>query len=108
MLNMDMQALVESIAYCGLVWGKCHLSQWCDGCKNTAKLCERSAVCFQRNCCIQKGLNGCWECSDFPCYEDMHGPGHDLRIRAFVSFIRSEGAEALIDCVLRNEERGIY
>jgi len=38
----------------------------------------------------------------------MHGNSHDLRIRAFVSFIKAEGAEALIDCLLRNETHGIH
>lgn len=38
----------------------------------------------------------------------MHAPPHDLRIRAFVRFIQMEGKEALIDCVLRNEARGIF
>jgi hypothetical protein len=38
----------------------------------------------------------------------MHGPQHDLRIRAFVTFIKAEGADALIDCIVRNEARGIH
>jgi hypothetical protein len=38
----------------------------------------------------------------------MHGNSHDLRIRAFVAFIKAEGAEALVDCLLRNEANGIY
>jgi hypothetical protein len=98
---MDRQALVDSIAYCGLVCGRCHLRKECDGCKNTARLCARSKVCYQRNCCIQKGLQGCWECDEFPCGKDMHGPVHDLRIRAFVAFIKTEGTETLVDCLLR-------
>ncbi len=105
---MDKQALIDSIAYCGLVCGMCHLSAECDGCKNTAKLCSRSAVCYQRNCCIQKGIQGCWECAEFPCGKDMHAPPHDLRIRAFVAFIQAEGAETLVDCLLRNQARGIH
>jgi len=105
---MDKRALISSIAYCGLVCGKCHLSSRCEGCKNTASLCERSEVCYQRNCCIRQGLQGCWECNKFPCSEDMYGPGHDLRIKAFAAFIKEEGAEKLIDCLLANEERGIY
>ena len=32
----------------------------------------------------------------------------DLRIRAFIAFIKTEGAETLIDCLLRNEGRGIH
>jgi hypothetical protein len=105
---MDRQALIDSIAYCGLVCSKCHLAAECDGCKQTAKMCARSGRCYQRNCCLRKGIQGCWECAEFPCGQDVHGPSHDLRIRAFVAFIKAEGAEALIDCLLRNEARGIY
>ncbi len=105
---MDKQALIDSIAYCGLVCGRCHLRAECDGCRNTASLCDRGEVCHQRNCCIERRLQGCWECAEFLCGKDMHGPGHDLRIRAFVAFIKAEGAEALVDCLLRNEVRGIH
>jgi len=38
----------------------------------------------------------------------MHGPPHDLKIRAFVAFIKAEGAEALVDGLLRNEADGIH
>ncbi|MFC1997418.1 hypothetical protein ACFLXI_07410 [Chloroflexota bacterium] len=38
----------------------------------------------------------------------MHSTTHDLRIRAFVAFIKAEGGEALIDCLLRNEAHGIH
>jgi hypothetical protein len=105
---MNKSTLISSIAYCGLVCGKCHLRTQCDGCKHTARQCERSEVCYQRNCCIQQGLQGCWECDGFPCGEDMYDPGHDLRIKAFAAFIKKEGAHTLIDCLLKNEERGIY
>ena len=105
---MDKQAFIDSIAYCGLVCGKCHLRSECDFCKNTASSCTKSDVCYQRNCCIQNGLQGCWECAEFPCGKDMHSPQHDIRIRAFVASIKSEGAETLIDCLLRNEANGIY
>jgi hypothetical protein len=104
---MDKQVLIDSIAYCGLVCGRCHLRAACGGCKNSAKLCDRSETCYQRSCCLQKGLAGCWECAEFPCGKDMHSPAHDVRLRAFVTFIQSEGAGALIDCLLQNEARGI-
>jgi hypothetical protein len=38
----------------------------------------------------------------------MHSDSHDLRIRAFVAFIKAEGAATLVDCLLRNEARGIH
>ena len=102
---MERQALVDSIAYCGLVCGLCHLKEECDFCKNTASLCARSEVCYQRNCCVKRDLQGCWECAGFPCGKDMHGPSHDLRIKAFIAFIKVEGAEALVDCLLKNHRR---
>ena len=105
---MNKQALIDSIAYCGLVCGMCHLRAECDFCKDTASLCARSEVCYQRNCCIQQGLQGCWECSEFPCGKDMHAHPNDLRIRAFVAFIKAEGTETLVDCLLTNEANGIH
>ncbi len=105
---VDKQTLIDSIAYCGLVCGLCHLRDQCDGCKQTARLCARSDVCYQRRCCLERGLQGCWECAEFPCGKDMHSTTHDLRIRAFVAFIQAEGAEALADCLLHNESRGIH
>ena len=105
---MERQALVDSIAYCGLVCGLCHLKEECDFCKNTASLCARSEVCYQRNCCVKRDLQGCWECAGFPCGKDMHGPSHDLRIKAFIAFIKVEGAETLVDCLLKNEAQGIH
>ena len=71
-------------------------------------LCHRADVCYQRTCCIEKGIEGCWECPEFPCGLDVQSPPFDLRIRAFVNFIKTEGKESLIDCLLRNEENGIY
>jgi hypothetical protein len=38
----------------------------------------------------------------------VHGPPHDLKIRAHVAFIKAEGAEALVDCLVRNEAAGIH
>ena len=105
---MNKQTIVDNIVYCGLVCAMCHLKAECDFCKNTASLCARSEVCYQRSCCMKKGLQGCWECTEFPCSKDMFGPSHDLRIRAFVAFIKAEGEEALIDCLLKNEDHGIH
>ena len=37
----------------------------------------------------------------------MFSKPHDLRIRAFVHFIRDEGLEKFVQCVVSNEQRGI-
>jgi hypothetical protein len=51
-------------------------------------------------------LNGCWECADFNCGKDMFSEAHDLRLRAFVRFIRDEGLEQLAKCIAANERNG--
>ncbi len=107
-MEMNNKDLVESIAYCGLVCSLCHLSTECDFCKNSAILCKRSEICFQRNCCIPKGLEGCWECTEFPCDKDMHAPPSDIKIKAFVTFIKTKGVETFIDCLVKNESKGIH
>lgn len=51
----------------------------------------------------EKGLSGCWECNEFPC-----GGMHDkIRIRAFAEFIKKNGENMMMDCLERNEKRGI-
>lgn len=87
---MDKNEIVVSISYCGLVCNLCHLKSECDGCRNTANKCPNHSGkwegCYHRNCCIKKNIDGCWECEDFPCKNDMFfSDTHDLRIRAFVS-----------------------
>lgn len=52
----------------------------------------------------KKGLNGCWECSEFPCTGCMLDKP---RIRAFAEFARRYGVEELEKCLLRNKEKGI-
>jgi hypothetical protein len=53
-----------TVAYCGLV---------CEVCKNVEKGCKgcRSGGgaedCYQRRCCLEKNINGCWQCDIFPC-----------------------------------------
>ncbi len=49
-------------------------------------------------------MNGCWECSEFPCTGCMFDKP---RIRAFAEFARRYGVDELEKCLLRNKEKGI-
>lgn len=107
---MTVREVADNIAYCGLVCVFCHLADSCDGCKTETNCCGRHLApggCHQYNCCVSKGLSGCWECVEFPCGEDMFGEGHDARIRAFVRCAKEEGVEKLAEYVLKNQEKGI-
>ena len=107
---MDINEVSNSIGYCGLVCKLCHLADKCDGCKSDQNCCGRNLSelgCYQYNCCVDKKINGCWECKDFPCGEDMFSDSHDIRLRAFVRCAKEEGIEKLAEYVLVNQEKGI-
>lgn len=93
---------MNSIAYCGLACCVCSGKDKCVGCQNGG--CDVHGWCKNYNCCREKGLNGCWECPDFPCSGNML----DMpRIRAFARFAKEYGTDELMRCLLRNKENGI-
>ena len=60
---------MNAIAYCGLVCCICSENKDCIGCQNGG--CDIRGWCKNYNCCKEKGLNGCWECTEFPCAGSM-------------------------------------
>ena len=63
--NEDVAELVKTVAYCGLVCGVCSKSvqERCKGCRSGGG----TKNCYHRKCCIENGLDGCWQCEKFPC-----------------------------------------
>ena len=107
---MSIQAVIDSIGYCGLVCKLCHLANECDGCKSSNNCCGKhlsETGCFQYNCCVSKGISGCWECNDFPCDEDMFSDSHDVRLRAFVRCAKEDGIAKLAEYIVTNQQKGI-
>ncbi len=64
---MPGQDVAKTVAYCGLVCGVCaHAAPHdggCQGCRHGGG----PADCYQRECCVGNGLDGCWQCDEFPC-----------------------------------------
>ena len=89
-------------AYCVHVCAFCSKNTNCAGCRNRA--CENREQCKNLQCCIEKELEGCWECDVFPCKESMLD---NIRIRAFATFVKRYGGELLLECLEKNEKRGI-
>lgn len=107
---MNIKEISSSIGYCGLICKLCHLADSCSGCKSDKNCCGRylsETGCYQYNCCIDKNINGCWECIDFSCGEDMFSNSHDVRLRAFVRYAKEEGVEKLVEHILLNQKKGI-
>ena len=91
---------MNAIAYCGLACCVCSENKDCIGCQSGG--CEIHGWCKNYNCCREKGLNGCWECAEFPCDGSMLDKP---RIRAFAEFARRYGADELEKCLIRNKEK---
>jgi len=91
----------KGLAYCGLACCACGENETCVGCRNAG--CKNKEWCKHFNCCKEKGLNGCWECDEFPC-----GGMHDkVRVFAFAQFIKQYGEDKTIDCLEYNEKNGV-
>ncbi|MDD3335095.1 MAG: DUF3795 domain-containing protein [Eubacteriales bacterium] len=108
--SLTPKEVAQRIGYCGLICSLCHGADQCGGCKSEHNCCGRHTSeggCYQYQCCVTKGIAGCWECEEGPCDRDMFSDEHDLRNRVFVKVAREEGVEKLAEYVLRNQLRGI-
>ena len=92
----------RGIAPCGLCCFLCDEHPGCKGC--LLQGCPSEADCGIRACCLSRGLQGCWQCADFPCGQGLFA---QMRIAAFVRFARAYGVDTLTECLARNERRGV-
>ena len=60
---------------------------------------------YQHKCCTEKGIEGCWECEQSPCGEDMLAPSK-IKMRAFVRCMKEDGIEKFIEYINKNIENG--
>ncbi len=90
------------LAYCGLACCLCSENEGCKGCRQNG--CAAWAECPNYGCVTERGLEGCWECPEFPCGKGML---EKPRMRAFVRFAKEHGVEGLLDRLAENERAGI-
>ncbi len=94
---MVNKKLIDTVAYCGLI---------CGVCKNTEKGCQEcrsgggAEDCYQRRCCLEKNIDGCWQCAIFPCekgfFADEEWKGLCI---GFVQCIKDKGIEEFVSLV---------
>lgn len=99
-MSYSVEEIKNSIAYCGLVCKLCieGKSGQCTGCR------EKSSGCSIKACVLEKNINGCWECYEFPCGE---GAFKNKRIMAFIKCIKEEGIHNLAVYLKKNCDQGI-
>ncbi|MGH4123204.1 MAG: hypothetical protein ACREV6_09800 [Clostridium sp.] len=91
----------KGIGCCGLACVLCS-EEDCLGCHKDG--CSNKGSCNICKCCKSKDMNGCFECSEFPCDEKMM---QNIRIRAFNRFAKEKGVEKLVKCLKINYNNGI-
>jgi hypothetical protein len=107
----EIKYISSSIAFCGLVCKLCHLADSCDGCRSEKSCCGMRKTAegrYQYNCCVEKGLDGCWGCDIAPCDKGMFSENHDVRLRAFIKYIKENGKDRLAERLYFNIQNGIY
>lgn len=91
----------KDLALCGLACVLCSHED-CPGCKERG--CKEGSDCSVYQCATGKGLDGCYQCDDFPCEEKML---QGVRNRAFNRYAKEHGKQALLDRLCDNFEKGI-
>ena len=94
---------VDQIAYCGLSCAHCFLTAWCGSCRTIYNTCSFATsspggVCPNTACCQEKGLDGCYECSElYNCKKGFYSLGKDTNaIRAMALFIKKYDKKELL------------
>lgn len=91
----------KDLALCGLACVLCSHED-CPGCK--VRGCMEGSDCSIYQCATGKGLEGCYQCDEFPCEENMP---QGVRNRAFNRYAKEHGKQALLDRLRNNFEKGI-
>ncbi|MGN0596623.1 MAG: DUF3795 domain-containing protein [Ruminiclostridium sp.] len=89
------------IARCGLACCLCSENDKCGGCFSDE--CPGTSFCENRKCAIEKGMGHCFECSE-ECKKGLLGK---VKPYGFTLFIKRYGLEKLLDCLEKNEKRGV-
>lgn len=89
------------IARCRLACCLCSENISCKGCDSGE--CPDKDWCENRKCSISKKIGHCYECNA-KCRKGLLSK---IKPYAFTEFVRRHGEDCLLDCLERNENRGI-
>jgi hypothetical protein len=99
-MSYTIEEIRDSIAYCGLVCKLCSAGKTgeCKGCR------EKCEGCSIKECAKTRGINGCFECSNFPCEEKAF---KNKRNKVFVQCAKDEGLHSLATYLKNNYDEGV-
>ena len=99
-MTYSVEEIKDSIAYCGLVCKLCNegKSGKCIGCRGKCNGCSI------KDCAQGRKINGCWECNEFPCEEEMF---KNKRSKTFINLAKDEGVHSLAEYLKRNNDNDV-
>ena len=89
------------IGRCGLACCLCRENEHCRGCGSGD--CPDKAWCPNRKCSLEKGVDHCYACGE----DCRKGLLSKTKAYGFSLFVKRYGESALLDCLERNEKRGV-
>jgi hypothetical protein len=108
--RLDSAELQRSVAFCGLVCHFCFMAAQCAGCRVAGCACpgpEQDGDCVHRRCCLERGLEGCWQCPGLgTCQSGLFAPARSSKVKAFATFIQEEGLARFITALRAGRARG--
>lgn len=64
--------------------------------------------CYQKQCCIAKSLDGCWQCEDLhQCSQGIYNQDNFSKVKAFALYLQKRGPDSFVSAILRNMEKGL-
>ena len=89
------------IARCGLACCLCSENITCKGCGSNE--CPDHDRCENKTCSMEKDLPACYMCQE----DCKKGLLNKIKPYAFTEFARRYGEDYLLDCLERNEKKGV-
>lgn len=88
-----------AVAYCGLVCAGCPgLDDECVGCRQGGG----DTPCLVRDCCLERGYQGCWECDEAPCERGPFGNPQSVGLcTALIQTVQARTLEGMMALVQR-------
>ena len=106
------RAGVDTVSVCGHHCDFCFLGQWCGGCRSGYNCCSFATIspdgiCPQVKCADEKGLEGCWLCTELDgCTKGYYGNQDEYVAKATAMFIRKHGKETYTEALRCAVEAG--
>ena len=107
---------VDPIAYCGLSCNHCFLGAWCGSCRSAYNTCSFATVfpdgkCPNAACCLDKGIDGCYECDGLEtCEKGFYIPSNDgaNAAKAQAMYIRNHGKNEFLKVHDRLHQKYVF